>query len=339
MPIPQGPRNTQLPQRQLLRELQTTAEENLRRHRKALDDWHPHDYLPLNGGTPPPRMMYPERRELDDVAEAAMIITLLTADNLPSGLQQMTDSVAKDSAWATWVRMWTAENDRHYVVLRDYLVKLRGVDPVALERARMENMTVGISCALEGASLLHSLASVTLQELATRVAHQNIGPVCGDPLAGRILTRIGDEKDLHTIFYRNLCAAALELTPDQAVRAVGDVVLNFQMPGVTRPGFRHTATRMAQYGIYDIRQHLDQVLRPTLEEWKLFERNDFGKEGEQVRECIGRHLEDLEMQARRFEQSRDRTCSPTPNSRAEEPGGQRSRWATSSFRATSAACI
>ncbi|MCQ4119914.1 acyl-ACP desaturase [Rhodococcus tibetensis] len=311
MSSPHGPRPTLLPQRQLLRELRPTAEENLRRHREAVDVWHPHDYFPRDCGTPAPRRIFTERRKLDDVGEAAMIVTLLTGDNLPSGLQQLTDSVSRDSAWATWVRTWTAETHRHGVVLRDYLVERRGVDSVALERARMQNMTVGIACALEGASLLHSLASVTVQSLATGVSHRNAGAVCGDPLADRILTRIGDEKNLHMIFYRNLVAAALDLAPDQAVRAVADVVMNFQMPGVTLPGFRHAATLMARHGIYDLRRHLDEVLRPTLEAWNLFDRNDFGSAGEQVRDCISRYLTDMEAQARRFDESRDRAFTRT----------------------------
>ncbi len=50
-----------------------------------------------------------------------------------------------DDAWGHWVGRWTAEENRHGIVMRDYLVVTRGVDPVALEEARMVHMTNGYS--------------------------------------------------------------------------------------------------------------------------------------------------------------------------------------------------
>ena len=62
------------------------------------------------------------------------------------------------------------------------------------------------------------------------------------------------------VFYRNLLAAAFELAPDQAMRAVADVVADFQMPGHGIENFARKSVQIAMAGIYDLRMHHDEVL-------------------------------------------------------------------------------
>ena len=50
-----------------------------------------------------------------------------------------------DGAWGYWVNRWTAEENRHGIALRDYLVVTRAVDPVELEQLRIEQVTRGFS--------------------------------------------------------------------------------------------------------------------------------------------------------------------------------------------------
>src|SRR5256885_148780 len=40
-------------------------------------------------------------------------------------------------------RRWTAEEGRHSIAIRDFLTVTRGVDPVALERGRMDHVSRG----------------------------------------------------------------------------------------------------------------------------------------------------------------------------------------------------
>ena len=107
-------------------------------------------------------------------------------------------------------------------------------------------------------------AYVAFQELATRVSHRNTGHHAGDPVCDRMLARIATDENLHMVFYRNLLAAALEIAPDQTMRAIADVVTDFRMPGHSIPGFERAAARMAIGGIYNLRIHHDDVLRPVL---------------------------------------------------------------------------
>ncbi|QNG17619.1 acyl-ACP desaturase [Rhodococcus triatomae] len=303
-----------LTQLELLQELAPVAEENVNRHISMAKEWHPHDYVPWDEGRNFAAMggvdWDIEQSQLDEVARAAMITNLLTEDNLPSYHREIAENFSRDGAWGTWVGRWTAEENRHGIVMRDYLVVTRAVDPVELERARMEHMTNGFATPDEinesGAGFLHSVSYVTFQELATRVSHRNTGKACKDPIADKMLQRIAADENLHMIFYRNMCGAALDLAPDQTLEAINNIVQNFQMPGAGMPNFRRNGVLMAKHGIYDLRQHLEEVVMPVLRKWNIFERTDFTARGEAVRESLGAFLENLEGQATKFEEQRDR---------------------------------
>ncbi|KAF0846086.1 fatty acid desaturase [Nocardia caishijiensis] len=316
-----------LTQLELLIELEDVAARNVDRHLSMAKDWHPHDYVPWEQGRNFASMggidWAPEQSALNDVAKAAMVTNLLTEDNLPSYHREIAENFSQDGAWGTWVGRWTAEENRHGIVIRDYLVVTRGVDPVALENARMIHMTNGYSAmsvvdekagafdvrVTSGAGFLYSVAYVTFQELATRVSHRNTGRVCDDPIADRMLARIAADENLHMIFYRNLCAAALDLAPDQAMEAIATIVIGFQMPGAGMPGWRRNGVLMAKHGIYDLRQHLEEVLLPVLRKWNIFERDDFGARGQKARDDLAAFLDRLRQDVVRFEEQRDRALA------------------------------
>ena len=195
-------------QTRLLHELEPVVEENLNRHMAIAKDWQPHDYIPWSRGRDFAFLggedWVPEDSPLDPVAKTAMVVNLLTEDNLPSYHREIATRFSRDGAWGQWVGRWTAEEGRHGIALRDYLVVTRGVDPVKLEALRMEHMTAGYDSGEKTA--LQAVAYVSFQELATRVSHRNTGAATGCPIAEQLLGRIAQDENLHMIFYRNLVA-------------------------------------------------------------------------------------------------------------------------------------
>jgi acyl-[acyl-carrier-protein] desaturase len=241
---------------------------------------------------------------MSDVARSSLIVNLLTEDNLPSYHHEIASLFGRDAAWGDWVHRWTAEEGRHGIAIRDYLLTTRAVDPIELERLRMEHMSTGYESA-HSQDLLRSLAYVSFQELATRVSHRNTGKLTDDPVADQLLGRVAADENLHMIFYRNLLQGALELDPDQTMRAITDVVTTFAMPGTDIAGFQRKAVQMAVAGVYDLRQHRDDVVAPVLRFWNVFEIEGLSAEGEQARTELAEFMENLEKQALRFEDKRD----------------------------------
>jgi len=298
-----------LTQTELLRELDQVVVGELNRHEKVAKEWFPHEYVPWSEGRNFDGLMggdaWTEQDSgVSDVARSALIVNLLTEDNLPSYHHEIAMIFGRDDAWGEWVHRWTAEEGRHAMAMRDYMLVKRLVDPVALERFRMTHMSQGYELAHSG-DLMSSLAYVSFQELATRVSHRNTGTFTNDPMCENLLTRIAADENLHMIFYRNLMAAALKIDPDQAMIAILDVVKNFAMPGANLPGFQRKAVEMAVAGIYDLRSHKDEVVAPVLRFWKVFELEGLSADGEAARTELAELMESLEKQALRFEDKRD----------------------------------
>ena len=121
-----------------------------------------------------------------------------------------------------------------------------------------------------------------------------------------MLQRVAADENLHMLFYRNVVAGALDLVPDQAMCAIYSIVSNFQMPGATMPNFRRNAVLIAKGGIYDLPQHLSEVVMPVLRKWRIFERDDFGPLGEMYREKLADYLEEMNVKVEKFERARER---------------------------------
>jgi len=301
---------------QLLHELSPVVEELINRHMKMTKDWNPHDYIPWSDG----KNYYalggqdwdPEQSKLSEVAQTAMVQNLLTEDNLPSYHREIAMNFSMDDPWGFWVNRWTAEENRHGISLRDYLVVTRAVDPVELEITRMEQVTRGFSPGqnqqgdLFAESLFDSVMYVSFQELATRVSHRNTGKACDDPVADKLLQQVSADENLHMIFYRDTSAAGLDIAPNQAMRSLHRVLRNFKMPGYTVPEFRRKAVIIAVGGVYDPRVHLDDVVMPVLKKWRIFERDDFTGEAAAMRDDLGLLIEELEDTCEKFEVAKQR---------------------------------
>ena len=290
--------------RDLLGELEPVAEKLLARHMATAQEWFPHDYIPYSQGrdfdTEP---WTPDHSRLEGVAQTAFLVNLLTEDNLPSYHREIDRMFGRrESAWTTWVHRWTAEEGRHAIVMRDYLTVTRALDPIAMERGRMETMETGYDG--QDRSALRGMAYVSFQELATRISHRNTGRYSQDPVADRIMARVAADENLHMVFYRDCVAAALEVDPSATMHAIVDEIVGFEMPGAIIKGFGIKAAQIADAGIYDLRGHHDDVVMPLVRKWKLFDVEGLDAAAEQRREELAGVLTALDAEATRFEEKR-----------------------------------
>jgi acyl-[acyl-carrier-protein] desaturase len=296
--------------RRLLEELEPEAGRLLERHLKVTQEWFPHDFIPYRLGRDFDKEPWtPDQPRLTGVAQTAFEVGLLTEDNLPSYHRLIHGMFGKgDGAWLNWVGRWTAEEGRHAIVLRDYLVVTRNFDPTLLERGRMAQLQKGYDH--DTPDTLHGLAYVAFQELATRISHRNTGRYSQDPVADRIMVRIAADENLHMVFYRDILKAAIDLEPSAAVRAIVDEILKFEMPGAGIQNFLRKAADIAKAGIYDLRVHRDEVLLPILKFWGVFELTGLDAAAEEARRRLSEHLDKLDVAAKRFEERLARSGAP-----------------------------
>lgn len=296
-------------QARLIRDLEPVVSVELERHLTVQKNWYPHEYVPWSEGRDFAGPLNGDAWEAKDsrltaVAQDSLVLNLLTEDNLPSYHTEIAISMGRDGAWGTWIERWTAEEARHSIVIRDYLMATRGVDPYELEDLRMAHMSLGYQTPYVN-DMLHTIAYVSFQELATRISHRNTGKISDDPIAENMMQRIALDENLHMLFYRNTLSAALDMEPNASMRAITDVVTNFGMPGANMPGFGRKAVQIALAGIYDMQQHLDEVIAPVLRAWKVFERTDLSGDGLKAREELAAFLAKTTLESNRFNEKRE----------------------------------
>ena len=296
-------------QSRLIRDLEPIVAVELARHLSVQKDWYPHEYVPWSEGRDYAGPLNGDAWEAKDsrltpVAQDSLVLNLLTEDNLPSYHTEISISMGRDGAWGNCIERWTAEEARHAIVIRDYLMATRGVDPYELEDLRMAHMSLGYQTPYEN-DMLHTIAYVSFQELATRISHRNTGKLSNDPIAEGMMQRVALDENLHMLFYRNTLAAALDMEPNAAMRAIADVVTNFDMPGANMPGFGRKAVQIALAGIYDLEQHLDDVISPVLRAWNVFERNDLSGDGLKARDELKAFMDSTYKAAEIFNDKRE----------------------------------
>ena len=209
-----------------------------------------------------------------------------------------------DGAWGEWVRRWTAEEGRHAIVIRDYLTVTRAIDPVALERGRMVQMSTGE--VPQPASAADGMCYVALQELATRISHRNTGTHIDDKVGYNIMRQVAIDENFHFLFYRDIASAGFNLDPSQMMKALERQLIGFAMPGTGIPDFAEHSKRIAAAGIYDLVAHFDKIIEPVvLREWKVDELEGLDAEAQQAQERVMKYVNKSRRVADRMRTKRE----------------------------------
>jgi acyl-[acyl-carrier-protein] desaturase len=301
--------------------LEECAGDLLQRHLTHAKEWFPHELVPWELGRrfQPGETFAPEGPPLPAGVSSALFVNLLTEDNLPHYFHAITQVVGIDSALGEWSRRWAAEEQRHAIVLRDWLCVTRKLDLTGLERARMRQVSTGFRAGGRGRSLTDGLVYLALQELATRIAHWNTGRLLDD-VGSVILKRVAADENLHFLFYRELVAAALRADPSRTVEAIDRQVSSFEMPGAEIEGFAAHAASIAGARIYDLRIHYEQVLVPVvMTHWRLESLEGLDSDGERARDHLLAWMDRLgRVAARMAAQSSD--AAPLAENEVGGPG-------------------
>ncbi|HET6950616.1 MAG TPA: acyl-ACP desaturase [Acidimicrobiales bacterium] len=309
-----------MPAASLIDELEPVAARLLERHLAQSKEWFPHQLVPYGQARDfePDYEWSPADTHLSAEVRSSLYINLLTEDNLPYYFRTIERMFGRDSAWGEWSRRWTAEEGRHSMVLRDYLTVTRALDPVGLERARMAQVCCGQ--VPEPETPQEGLVYVSLQELATRIAHHNTGKMVDDPVGYDIMKRLATDENRHHLFYRDLSTAALEIDPSGMVKAIERQVREFAMPGIGIIDFEAHARAIAKAGIYDFGIHHDQILVPVVvRQWGIENLTGLDDEAEQARDALLKRIDRVGRAGRRQAARREAEIAAVEENRVPEP--------------------
>lgn len=233
-------------------------------------------------------------RGLPDTIRVALAINLLTEEGLPHFHRLIAVYMGTESPWSTWNNLWTAEEDRHGCVLRDYVRDARVFDITALERLQYAYIASGFNPEWEH-DAYRLLAYTSLQERATQVAHANTGRTCGryEPAIQRVLAHVSGDEARHFKFYRNVFGEVLKRDTERALYALLRVMPALAMPGHTIPNYEAMSEVMMRADIYGPR-HYQKIVEELLAFWKIGELGGLTAVGRELQDrlmCIPARLE------------------------------------------------
>ena len=283
----------------ILRELEPEAERLLNRHLASAEEWYPHEHVPWERAAQLSREGFTHgEAPLSQGARSALLVNLLTEDNLPWYTRTISRMFGGDSAWGAWAQRWTAEEGRHAIVMRDYITVSGLVDPKVLEDGRMAQVSGAIVPEPESAA--DGMCYVAIQELATRISHRNTGTKLNDPAGYNVMMKLSSDENRHHLFYRDLVSKFIQLNPSAAVEALKRQITKFAMPGVGIPGFTGHAKAIADEGIYDFTVHHEKIIMPLVfRQWAIDRVEGLTSVAEEARDSLFHYIERVGKVARR----------------------------------------
>lgn len=283
----------------ILTELEPEAERLLNRHLDSAEEWYPHEHVPWERAQRLAEEGFAYGQDsLPEGVRSALLVNLLTEDNLPWYTRTISRMFGGNSAWGEWAQRWTAEEGRHAIVMRDYITVSGLVEPHELEDGRMAQVSKAIVPEPPGAA--DGMCYVAVQELATRISHRNTGTMLDDKVGYDVMMKLSSDENRHHLFYRDLVSKLIELDPSTAVEALERQVVGFSMPGVGIPGFAEHSRAIAQAGIYDFAIHHERIIVPLImRHWAVDKIEGLNASAEKARESLMRHIERVGKVAKR----------------------------------------
>jgi acyl-[acyl-carrier-protein] desaturase len=274
---------------EVLRDMEAPVAALLEAHESKRRLWWPSDLIGAHESDDPDRHLAGLReraRGIPDAVRVSLVMGMVTEEGLPHFHRLIAVHMGDDTYWRRWNNLWTAEEDRHGAVLHDYLWEARIVHLRALEELQFQYILNGFHPGWEY-DPYRLLAYTSLQERATQVCHINNSKAAApyDPVLTNILERIGSEEARHFHFYRQGFAEILKRDPNLALESLANVVVNFEMPGNSMPGFREMTDVIRRAGIYGPEHYL-RIVEDLLEYWRIAALTSLDEQGRKAQELL-----------------------------------------------------
>jgi acyl-[acyl-carrier-protein] desaturase len=262
--------NELLSKAEVLQSLELNVKDWIASHISKRKLWFSSDFLPADEATNDEKGSFitslRERAHgLKDNVRAALAVNLITEEGLPHFHRVISKFLGGDSFWTKWTNLWTAEEDRHGNILRDYARDSHIFNFRKIEMLQYNYVESGFDPDWNS-DPYKVFVYTTLQERATQISHKNTGKAAGEnePLLNDILSNIAADEAKHYNFYRNVFREILKQDPDNALISAASIMPAIEMPGISMPNFREMADVIRRSGIYgpwEYKTIVDEVIK------------------------------------------------------------------------------
>ena len=274
---------------EVLKDLEAKVRGLMAEHEEKRQLWFPSELLqPEEGESPDEHVKELRRRAagIPDSARTAVALNLLTEEGLPHFHRLLAVYLGDDTFWRAWNNLWTAEEDRHGVVLHDYVRETNLLDQRGLDELQFSYLRSGFHPGWDR-DPYRVFAYTSLQERATQHSHSETGKLVAEyePLLAKILRLVAREEARHYSFYRTIFSEILKRDPNEALHSASLILPALQMPGVNMPGFSKFADVVRRAGIYGPRDYL-RIAQEQIRLWKIERLTGLNELGRKAQEKI-----------------------------------------------------
>ena len=208
------------------------------------------------------------------------------------------EGITKDEpqGWAKWVRMWTAEENRHGDLLNKYLYLSGRINMRQMEISTQYLIADGFDIGT-GRDPYKNFVYTSFQELATNISHRRTASLAkkhGSAQLSKICGVIASDEARHAKAYKSFVSGIFELDASEMMIAFEDMMRRkIVMPahflrqageniGSTYSHFSDAAQRLGVYTSWDYTNILDSLLT----DWNIGNISGLNEKGEKARDYL-----------------------------------------------------
>ncbi|HKY97654.1 MAG TPA: acyl-ACP desaturase [Gemmatimonadaceae bacterium] len=274
---------------EVLADLEDVVAELMAVHEAKRILWFPSEILDAAPDTDPDHHIRELRKRAEGISEPARValaLNLLTEEGLPHFHRLLAVYLGNESHWQNWTNLWTAEEDRHGLILHDYVRDAQLFDRTVIEKMQFDYLRAGFAPEWDR-DPYRVFVYTSLQERATQMSHANTGKLASEyePTIGLVLANVAKEEARHYTFYRTVFKEVLERDPNQALESAAKIMPAIDMPGVNMPHFREFADVVRRAGIYGPRDYL-KIVEEQIKFWAIDKLEGLNEAGKRAQEKI-----------------------------------------------------
>jgi acyl-[acyl-carrier-protein] desaturase len=271
---------------------------------KKIDtNWQPADFLPDSSSenfTTQLKELQEQCKELPYDYLAVLVGDVITEEALPTYESWLMDveGITKldPQGWAKWVRMWTAEENRHGDLLNKYLylsgrINMRQME-ISTQYLIADGFDIGTST-----DPYKNFVYTSFQEMATNISHRRTASLAkkhGNVQLSKICGVIAADEARHAKAYKSFVSSIFEIDPSEMMVAFEYMMRRkIVMPahflrqageeiGATFTHFSDAAQRLGVYTSWDYTDILDSLLI----DWNISNVTGLNDQGEKARDYL-----------------------------------------------------
>jgi len=271
---------------------------------KCIDtNWQPSDFLPLSTSEDFDKEIKELRlqcKELPYDYLAVLIGDVITEEALPTYQSWLLDvdgiSQQEPQGWSKWVRMWSAEENRHGDLLNKFIYLSGRVNMKQMEISTQYLIADGLDIGA-GQDPYKNFVYTSFQELATNISHRRTATLAkqyGSDKLAKICGVIAADEARHAAAYKSFVTKIFEIDASEMMMAFEDMMRKkIVMPAhfIRQAGekigatFAHFSDAAQRIGVYTSMDYTN-ILESLIKEWNIGNITGLNEAGEKARDYL-----------------------------------------------------